>query len=308
MSHITTNTSKQSLFDSVLVLAKAKSRDEYCVVYENKGIRNLNFLEKIKNTFFNLFNNEKEKKLSIESKFSAAKVNVNEKLGNILFEKINKKADDKYGNVVTEFYLSNKIAANFLDKKILNNHEKINQPASISPQPEQPQEDQNLDNLANKSFGHLPILIKAVLDDPSLEKFVTILVNDSYTNISMEKINPTKLITMAKQASLIKEKLRCDSKKAIGYVKKLGIDESKNEIHSSQLNDRVKFFVQAKKKYNLNDKFAENYALLTENKLFKNCGLTEKQILDVVHSYFKNKINENVNKDELLDQIIKKYA
>lgn len=339
MNNISTHTKKQSSFDTVLVLAKAESRGEYCVVYAKDKIRNLNFLEQIKNRISNLFGRKHILDTNTALKFQSAKTHVADKLGQIIYSEINIDPRDHYNLPINQSYFKSEIAYNFLDKRILKSKEEINT-SSISLTPE---DQKKLDDKTKACLEHLPELINAALNDPSLEKYISLLVKDddpekinTRGNITQKNIDAEEIITMAKQAKQIKESLHCSPEKSVTYLnilagtktinqdsdKKRYIDkreayDNENNPHLSEkdkeknrnnagkyfekksLEKRIENFISVKKEFYIDAKFAALYAKLMGHETIITKYVNSKEAIKLVDQFISKSNIENIAESDI---------
>ena len=323
-----TDQSRQTLFEAMVVYAKApvNKEGEHQVIYEKGKVRNLNAFEKITNSILNFVGYGAANKLKASLHSVKAKDSVTTKLKDNLLKTLSAIEVDETKNQINTTDLIYTTADNFLNNAISHIKDKKiyatpkSKPAEHTSNSgfskEQYQalnnQTQKLEEISDSSFGHLPFLVSAAIENPSIEKFVKILLENNET-----KIDALKLITMANQASRIKDSLRCDSKKAVAFIKTLDFNEIDKDEYQSRLAERVDNFIKSKKKYNLDGESAKDYSVLMENIILKEHGLNKIEMLDVVHKFYltSNKINKSkkietisYNKDQLLERIIENYA
>lgn len=339
MNNISTHTKKQSSFDSVLVLAKAESRGEYCVVYANDKVRNLNFLEQIKNRISNFFDRKHIIESNTALKLQSAKTHVADKLGQIIYSEINIDPRDQHNLPINQSHFKSEIVCNFLDKRILNSTEITN----ISPASLTTEDQKKLDDKTKACLEHLPDLINAALNDPSLEKYISLLVKDDNPekrnirgNISQKNIDAEKIITMAKQAKKIKESLHCSSEKAVTYLKTLAktktinqdsdkkkdIDkreafDNENNPHLSEedkqknrnnvgryfektsLEKRIENFILVKKEFYIDAKSAALYAKLMGHETIIKKYVNNKEAIKIVDQFISKSNKQNIAESDI---------
>ncbi len=335
-----TNQSRQTLFEALVVYAKApvNKNGDHQVIFKNDKISHLNAFDKIKISISNFFGNKRLNELKADMYTVSAKDSITNKLKDNLLKNQSASEKEKNKNLINKTDLADTIAEDFLIRAISHiKNKSIYTPQKSIPLEhhsnsgftDKPYEELNthiekLQNISHNSLGHLPILVKAVSDNPSIKKLITILSNENYSTKPEEAINPQKLVTMAEQASVIKEKLKCDSKKAIEYIKmldQLEID-SKNKIenfdngtYTEKIEKRVNNFIQVKKKINPDKELAGKFSLMMENEIFidNEHHIDIKDRLKIIKNFFsaeKNAIKNIVNsynKQELLEKVIDNY-
>ena len=116
MNKASGTTTRQTLFESLLVYKKAEIKKEYSIIYGNGRIRNLNAFDKITRSISNILGFQKLNELNEKLSREDAKLNITNKLKGNLFES---------KETLTNIRDTNQRAWN-LDKATQNFFEKMN--------------------------------------------------------------------------------------------------------------------------------------------------------------------------------------
>ena len=324
MDRINGNPNKQTLFDAMTVLAKAEKNDNGRVIYESGRIRNYNLADKIKTGISNFFGNKKLNELKSSIAKESARLLVENKIKENLLIKTAEEIQNKISaNSIGHANLPRSISSNFLEnamsfiksEKILefknSPNEKIKKTSNFDTTliNETNINIDFLENLVKEKLAHLPALVKAATTDPTIEKFINIILETKESPAGTDKAvsgirDPAVLIEMAKQARHIKSALGCNSKKAALIATRLirttEVNQDTDKLIST-LKRRTINFILAKQKFDINSVEAIGYALLMDHFAINDRlpSADKKEALNLVDKTFSKITREN--KAEFLD-------